>query len=187
MASSAQTSVEKYIGGAIAFNFENHWQSVSRTTHDAYDPSYPQALVTFFLTPLKNQMDNPKMRIPPPHLSAFARTIGSSVRRMESWAELFPEFNEAMQIARDVHCEMLINGALVGNYSDRMSQLLLSHFHGIKDKKEQEVPNGAVYSPMTAGQAVNYLLEQQGVKPIELKAEDAEFRETNEKRDEGKA
>ena len=171
--SNRLTLEERFVGGALGYNFGGHWANMGRTAKESYNPEYCQKLIDFFLNGLQKQVDEPAVKIPPPHKSAFARSIGVATARLDDWEDLFTEFKEAVRIAKDIHCEMLLNGGLVGKYNPEITKLLLARQHDLKEDKA-ETPQLALI-PMTVGKALNHLFKQQGLPQITI--EEAEFEE----------
>jgi hypothetical protein len=87
---------------------------------------------------------------------------------------LFPDFAEAVQLADDIHREILIDGALLNKYNARLSSILLDHNHGIRPRTDVELKITPEI-PVSAGQAFNHILKQHGLPEVDI--QDAEFEE----------
>ena len=82
---------------------------------------------------------------PPPHFSEFARKIGVEESVLYEWEAKRPDFKIAMQKARDMQQEKIINGGLCGHYESRFAQMVASNMFGWKSDgdtgKKPEVRN----------------------------------------------
>lgn len=169
---------EKLSARATQFSFEGHWRNASRAIKDTFKHEYCQGIVDFYLAKLDLQAhpvsDNGiRLTVAPPHLSQYARSIGVSTKSLRDWGEMFPEFLAALNLANDIHLEMLSDGALLGDYNPKIAKLLMDYRHGIREKQEVLVNHAMI--PLSAAQSINYLLEQQGLPPVKIP--DAEFTE----------
>lgn len=113
----------------------------------------------------------------PPHFTKFAREIGITEKRLYEWAEIYPEFKVAMDMATDMRNEVLKDNSLLGNYESKTAHLFLEHYAGIKPKAE--APQMAVL-PVGFVDGFNRFLEQRGEKPIALPEVDVQEAEVKE-------
>lgn len=121
-----------------------------------YLPRYAQALVDWFNQPIQywhEVTDDQDVVIGKvqkttilPMMARFACSIGVSLQTIEKWATtkqpdnqeeyLYPDFAEAFRIAMDLQEALLVEGGLMGFYSDRMTPFILKNKHGYQDKLE---------------------------------------------------
>lgn len=167
---------EKLLARATQFSFEGHWRNASRPVKDVFKHEYCQGIVDFYLERLEKQVnpgEDDGWKVAPPHLSQYARSINVSTQSLLDWGQMFPEFQEALNLANDIHLEMLSDGALLGDYNPKIAQLLMDYRHGIREKQEVQVNHYQI--PMSAADSINFVLKQQGLPPVQIP--DAEFKE----------
>lgn len=151
-----------------------------------YDKKYCQKLIDFFSVGLGSESAGylgAKIfkANPLPHLSAFAREIGTDEDTLNYWATIFPEWKAAMQMATDMRNELLKDNALLGNYDSKVATLFLGHYAGIKDKVEV-VPSTGM--PIEFMDKFDKYLQQRGEKPVLRtlpNTEEAEFTDVKPK------
>ncbi len=142
-----------------------------------YDKKYCQKLIDFFSVGLGEEkvgyLGASSFKANPlPHLSAFARQIGTDEDTLNYWATIFPEWKAAMQMATDMRNELLKDNALLGNYDSKVATLFLGHYAGIKDKTEAPPNSGQL--PLIFAQTFDRYLEQRGEPPVKLPAPDVQ-------------
>ena len=167
------TMAEKVGGKQGKYALEGIWPAHPLTLKFPYKPEYCKQLVEYFCKRLADEAASEK-KVAPPHVSQFARMIGVPTKVMQGWADLFTDFEEAYGMAMDIQREMLIDGSLLGKYSGSIAKVLLDYQHGIREKQEIKVEDLRTI-PMETGGALNYILKQHGLPPVEIEAEDAEF------------
>jgi hypothetical protein len=71
-----------------------------------------------------------------PTLEGFADSIDILAGTCREWAEKYPQFNEALERARQIQKDTLINNGANRAYDGNIVKFLLSNFHGMRDKQE---------------------------------------------------
>jgi len=74
--------------------------------------------------------------VPPATLTAYAVHIGVSSQSLLNWAIKYPEFDEALQRARDIQEVILFRMAALGAWTPSVSIFALKNLHGWTDKSE---------------------------------------------------
>lgn len=74
--------------------------------------------------------------IPPPHFAEFARKIGVKESTLDAWAVKHKDFGEAMQKAKDLQKETIVNGGLCGHYESRFAVVTAANLLGWKSDGE---------------------------------------------------
>ena len=72
--------------------------------------------------------------------AAFAKMLGTTCAVLSSWEKKHPAFRLAVQKARDLQGNILIQNSLRGNYSSSFAVFTAKNLLGWKDGKE-EVPH----------------------------------------------
>lgn len=71
-----------------------------------------------------------------PTIEAFARTIGVSHQTILNWAKLYPTFNEALQMAKDIQCNLLTQRMLSGRYNPTAAIFVTKNVTWMRDRSE---------------------------------------------------
>lgn len=156
---------DKKVGELVAVEPEHQKIQFVAGAAEQYLPKYAQALVDWFNQPIQywhevlddqeNVIGKVQKTTILPMMARFACSIGVSLRTIERWAtakrpddaekNLYPDFAEAYQIAIDLQEALLVEGGLMGLYSDRMTPFILKNKHGYKDKIETINTNTHAY------------------------------------------
>lgn len=73
-----------------------------------------------------------------PTLEAFAVKIGTHPATLWEWGRKFPEFYEALQVAKAIQKEILVDGALRNSYNPLFAKFVAVNFTDMRDKTEVE-------------------------------------------------
>lgn len=170
----AEERLDKVFDGSVDWRkFGGNWQT-------PYKKEFCRRLVQFFNIELGHYVSggiHGEKYVPhtPPHFTKFAREIGVTEKRLYEWAELYPEFKVAMDMALDMRNEVLKDNSLLGHYEAKVANLFLEHYAGVKPKSDGQQPS---MLPVVFMDSFNRFLEQRGEKPIALPGiEDAEAKE----------
>lgn len=71
-----------------------------------------------------------------PTVEGFARFVKKSKRTLETWAKLYPEFREGMNLIKEEQKQRLIERSLEGKYNPTIAKLILATNHGMSDKSD---------------------------------------------------
>ena len=77
--------------------------------------------------------------VPPPHMGAFARSIGVSKAALDGWAQKYPEFAAAYQEAKDMLAEHLIDGGLLGTFNSHFGRFVAVNLTEMRDRTAVDV------------------------------------------------
>ena len=72
-----------------------------------------------------------------PTFAAFAKQLGTTCDVLSSWEKTHPAFMQAVQKARDLQGNILIQNSLRGNYSASFAVFTAKNLLGWKDGKEE--------------------------------------------------
>lgn len=75
-----------------------------------------------------------KLKVKLPTITGFALFLGVSQKTIYSWAEIFPDFREALDKIKSEQKQRLINSGLSGEYNAAIAKLILSSNHGMKER-----------------------------------------------------
>jgi hypothetical protein len=119
-----------------------------------YKPEYCQKLIDYFVnwepfyeSPVEKQAKDgtcttrmEKIPNPPPFLTKFAREELNTTRDMMwGWGKKFPEFSNALKIAKERFEEILIQNGLMGKYSTPFAIFTAKNTIGWRDKIESDL------------------------------------------------
>ena len=76
-----------------------------------------------------------------PFLSAFAHKIGVSVRTLERWAKVHPEFSGACKRAKELQKEFLITNGLLGLYNPTFAIFAAKNLTDMRDQQNLKIDN----------------------------------------------
>jgi hypothetical protein len=71
-----------------------------------------------------------------PTIEAFARTIGVSHQSILNWAKLYPSFNEALQMAKDIQFHLITQRMLSGRYNVHAAIFVAKNVTWMRDRTE---------------------------------------------------
>ncbi|TXH46553.1 MAG: hypothetical protein E6Q97_29245 [Desulfurellales bacterium] len=121
-----------------------------------YDPIYADKLLEYFSNAEPFQIvtdEKGKQSLFPnklPTIERFAASIGVDPNTIGNWANAHPEFFGAINEAKAMQRDMLIQGGLMGSYKDTIVKLILSTNHGMSEKTSQDIthknPDGSAMS-----------------------------------------
>lgn len=77
-----------------------------------------------------------------PTIEGFALYIGVGKQTLYTWAEIHPNFNDALDKIREEQHQRLMSGGLSGRYNPTIAKLVLSSNHGYAEKKETKLSGG---------------------------------------------
>lgn len=137
-----------------------------------YRPEYCEKLIEHFSVnsheTIKDDSGRPhNLMTKFPTFEDFAHGLGHTVKTLDDWAKLNPEFLISMTRARELQRSILMQGGLSGAHNARICQLLLGT-HGVIQKTEQSNihanPDGtsiaASVDPLDIARRVAFLLMQ---------------------------
>lgn len=75
-----------------------------------------------------------------PTFAAFARSLGVTQRQLTQWEAQYPAFASAVQKARDLQGDILIQNSLRGNYSSSFAVFTAKNILGWSDGKDDAKP-----------------------------------------------
>lgn len=107
---------------------------------------------------------------PPPSLLELAEYLGVTRYSVYHWNERNSKFRDIVRTYRNkINEEYIVNNALIGKYNANFARFLLINKHGYREKIEIDSSNSANTKPVQFNTQINYFLDQQGVKPLNLK------------------
>jgi hypothetical protein len=110
-----------------------------------------------------------------PYLSEFARHLGVSVRTLERWAKVHPEFSGAYQRAKELQKEFLITNGLLGLYNPTFAIFASKNLTDMRDQQNLKIgnelmqPTGVIILP-PGGRHTREMLNAKALKEGEQKA-----------------
>lgn len=82
-----------------------------------------------------------------PSMPKFARLIGVSRQTLYVWAKQYPTFQEAMEMAKDMFEDALIQRGLQGWYPPELVKIIGENWGTLRDRKEITGADGAPLNP----------------------------------------
>jgi len=119
--------------------------------HSKYKPEYCDAIRRWFDVPHtktvevviqvrdRTIMKQELQPVAPPHMSAFARSIGTTNATLRDWAAKYPEFQVAYQDAKDMFEEHIVDGALLGQFNPQFTKFVAVNRTDMRDKTAVDV------------------------------------------------
>lgn len=114
-----------------------------------YDPqSHPRHLVEHFRSVLEELGETERIEnergdvkyvrrpIDPPTLAGFAARNDVSVSTLRDWAQRFPEFAHAMEIAHAIQEQIIVSLGATTGYDSKFAQLMCKNYFGWQDRVE---------------------------------------------------
>jgi len=74
-----------------------------------------------------------------PTLERFAIDVGADPDTLTNWGKANPEFLRAINEAKAMQRDMLMQGGLMGSYKDTIVKLILSTNHGMHEKNATDL------------------------------------------------
>lgn len=65
----------------------------------------------------------------------LASELGIGTRTLYSWEEIYPEFQQTMDMLRDAQRDQLLRGGVSNKFNARFSEFLLKANHGMQDRQ----------------------------------------------------
>lgn len=118
----------------------------SKTPPLKYRPEFCQRLLEFFDVPpftvtevmkRDGSVSLVETAAELPTFAAFAKQLGTTCGELEAWEKKHPAFRQAVQKARDLQGNILIQNSLRGNYSSSFAVFTAKNILGWKDGKEE--------------------------------------------------
>lgn len=75
-----------------------------------------------------------QLKVKLPTIIGFSVFLGFSEKTLYNWANLYPEFKEALKKIKNEQKQRLIDSGLSGQYNSTIAKLILSSNHGMKER-----------------------------------------------------
>lgn len=119
---------------------------------DGYKPEYAESIIDFFeqkpkygiitetLVWKSGEVREVQKKVPnaPPSFREFAQSLGVRYKKLEQWAQKYPEFQEAMEECTEIYKDFLIENGLLGQYPGDFTKFVAKNKVGMKDQTEQK-------------------------------------------------